>query len=69
LTVERWEAPMHRNQPGETELSTNQARLLLDAGRELKVSHSQLWRVDYGYASTSHATQGATVDRVNVNVD
>jgi ATP-dependent exoDNAse (exonuclease V) alpha subunit len=25
--------------------------------------------VDYGYASTSHSSQGATVDRVIVNID
>jgi hypothetical protein len=31
---------MHRNQPGETELSTNQSRLRLDAGRELAVNLS-----------------------------
>jgi ATP-dependent exoDNAse (exonuclease V) alpha subunit len=26
-------------------------------------------RIDYGYASTSHAAQGASIDRVLVNVD
>jgi hypothetical protein len=50
-------------------LSTNQAKLRFDAGRELAVNLSQLRHVDYGYASTSHAAQGATMDQVIVDVD
>ena len=46
-----------------------QARLRTDKGRELAVASARLRHVDYGYASTSHASQGATVDRVIVNVD
>ena len=29
----------------------------------------RLRHIDYGYASTSHSSQGATVDRVIVNID
>jgi ATP-dependent exoDNAse (exonuclease V) alpha subunit len=43
--------------------------LRLDNDRELTASLLRLRRIDYGYASTSHAAQGATVDRVIVNVD
>jgi ATP-dependent exoDNAse (exonuclease V) alpha subunit len=49
----------------------DRARLQLDGRnkRELTIPLSQLRHVDYGYASTSHAAQGATVDRVIVNAD
>jgi UvrD-like helicase family protein len=45
------------------------AKLRLDGGRELNARREQLHHIDYGYASTSHSSQGATVDRVIVNVD
>jgi ATP-dependent exoDNAse (exonuclease V) alpha subunit len=45
------------------------AVLRFDNDRELSASLSRLRHIDYGYASTSHAAQGATVDRVIVNVD
>ena len=51
------------------ELGADQAKLRFDNRRELSVNLPQLRHVDYGYASTSHAAQGATVDRVIVNVD
>ncbi len=51
------------------ELAATQARPRFDNQRELSVNLSQLRHVDHGYASTSHAAQGATVDRVIVNVD
>jgi ATP-dependent exoDNAse (exonuclease V) alpha subunit len=51
------------------ELGSAQARLRFDNKRELSVNLPQLRHVDYGYASTSHAAQGTTVDRVIVNVD
>jgi len=38
-------------------------------GRKLSVNLSDLKHVDYGYCSTSHAAQGATVDRVIVNAN
>jgi len=50
-------------------LNAQNATLQLDGGREVKAGFSRLHHIDYGYASTSHAAQGATVDRVIVNVD
>ena len=45
------------------------AVLRTDTGREIKASLQRLRHIDYGYASTSHSSQGATVDRVVVNID
>jgi ATP-dependent exoDNAse (exonuclease V) alpha subunit len=50
-------------------IDDKRATLQLDNDRELTASRSRLRHIDYGYASTSHAAQGATVDRVIVNVD
>jgi ATP-dependent exoDNAse (exonuclease V) alpha subunit len=50
-------------------LNEHQASLRLDNDREIKAGLSHLRHIDYGYASTSHSAQGATVDRVIVNVD
>jgi ATP-dependent exoDNAse (exonuclease V) alpha subunit len=50
-------------------LDTAQATLRLDSKREISAPLVQLRHIDLGYASTSHAAQGATVDRVIVNVD
>jgi ATP-dependent exoDNAse (exonuclease V) alpha subunit len=50
-------------------LNEHQAILRLDNNREIKAGLSHLHHIDYGYASTSHSAQGATVDRVIVNVD
>jgi conjugative relaxase-like TrwC/TraI family protein len=46
-----------------------QIRLRTDKGREIAAANTRLRHIDYGYASTSHASQGATVDRVIINVD
>jgi conjugative relaxase-like TrwC/TraI family protein len=51
------------------EIAEDSAVLQLDSGRMLKARLSELRHIDYGYASTSHAAQGATVDRVIVNID
>jgi len=45
------------------------AVLRTDTGREVTASLQRLRHIDYGYASTSHSSQGATVDRVVVNID
>ena len=45
------------------------AVLRTDTGREINASLQRLRHIDYGYASTSHSSQGATVDRVVVNID
>ncbi len=43
--------------------------LRLDNGKELRVASNRLRHIDHGYASTSHSAQGATVDRVIVDID
>jgi conjugative relaxase-like TrwC/TraI family protein len=43
--------------------------LRTDAGKELSAARDRLRHIDHGYASTSHSSQGATVDRVIVNID
>jgi len=43
--------------------------LRLDSSKELAVARNRLRHIDHGYASTSHSSQGATVDRVIVNID
>lgn len=41
----------------------------LDSGREIGFNLEENRHLDYGYAVTSHSSQGATADRVLVNVD
>jgi len=41
----------------------------LDDGKQLKAACDRLRHIDHGYASTSHPAQGATVDRVIVDID
>ena len=50
-------------------IDDRKAALRMDDGREVKAAVTRLRHIDYGYASTSHSSQGATVDRVIVNVD
>ena len=50
-------------------IDDRKAALRMDDGREVKAAVSRLSHIDYGYASTSHSSQGATVDRVIVNID
>ena len=45
------------------------AVLRTDTGREVNAALQRLRHIDYGYASTSHSSQGATVDRIVVNID
>jgi hypothetical protein len=52
-----------------TKLDQHQIEVLLDKGRRLSMPLADARKVDLGYASTSHAAQGATVDRVLVNID
>ena len=44
-------------------------QIKLDSGREVKLSAEEHPHLDYGYAVTSHSSQGATADRVLINVD
>jgi UvrD-like helicase C-terminal domain len=50
-------------------IDTRRALLNLDSGKELSVASDRLRHIDHGYASTSHSAQGATVDRVIVDID
>ncbi|HUY27540.1 MAG TPA: ATP-binding domain-containing protein, partial [Candidatus Binataceae bacterium] len=50
-------------------IDDRKAALRIDDGREVKAAVRRLRHIDYGYASTSHSSQGATVDRVIVNID
>jgi len=50
-------------------IDTRRAVLCLDNGKELSVASDRLRHIDHGYASTSHSAQGATVDRVIVDID
>ena len=45
------------------------ARIRTEDGRVVEAHANRLRHIDYGYASTSHSSQGATVDRVIVNID
>jgi ATP-dependent exoDNAse (exonuclease V) alpha subunit len=44
-------------------------RLRLDSGRSIAFNIKEHPHLDYGYAVTSHSSQGQTADRVLVNVD
>ncbi len=50
-------------------IDDRRALLRLHGGSEVSAALQRLRHIDYGYASTSHSSQGATVDRVIVNVD
>src|SRR5208282_1760967 len=50
-------------------IDDRKAALRMDDGREVKAAVRRLRHIDYGYASTSHSSQGATVDRVIVNIN
>jgi ATP-dependent exoDNAse (exonuclease V) alpha subunit len=41
----------------------------LDSGREVRFNLEESRHLEYGYAVTSHSSQGATADQVLVNVD
>ncbi len=48
---------------------SGQVTIALDAGTALSTTLPELRHIEYGYATTSHSSQGATIDRVLVNVD
>jgi ATP-dependent exoDNAse (exonuclease V) alpha subunit len=52
-----------------TKIEPEQIRVELDRGREVSFDPQQFRHIDYGYAVTSHSSQGLTVDRVLVNAD
>jgi ATP-dependent exoDNAse (exonuclease V) alpha subunit len=52
-----------------TEIEPKEMRVSLDSGRDVAFDPQHFRHLDYGYAVTSHSSQGLTVDRVLVNAD
>jgi conjugative relaxase-like TrwC/TraI family protein len=44
-------------------------QIKLDSGREVRFNLEENRHLDYGYAVTSHSSQGATADRVLIHID
>ena len=48
---------------------SGQMTITLDAGPSVSTTLKDVRHIEYGYATTSHSSQGATIDRVLVNID
>src|SRR6266851_1461433 len=55
--------------PRSSRFDERTARICTEDGRIVEAHANRLRHIDYGYASTSHSSQGATADRVIVNID
>jgi len=69
-------APYHEQKLANRELGTveridgnGNLKLKMDSGREVQFNARQHPHLDYGYAVTSHSSQGQTADRVLIHVD
>ncbi len=69
-------APYHAEKLANRELGTveridgdGNLKLRMDSGREVEFNARQHPHLDYGYAVTSHSSQGQTADRVLIHVD
>ena len=69
-------APYHGQKLANRELGTveridggGDLKLKMDSGREVEFNVKQHPHLDYGYAVTSHSSQGQTADRVLIHVD
>jgi ATP-dependent exoDNAse (exonuclease V) alpha subunit len=69
-------APYHAEKLANRELGTvenidknGNLKLKMDSGREVEFNARQHPHMDYGYAVTSHSSQGQTADRVLIHVD
>ena len=69
-------APYHAEKLANRELGTvdkidgsGNLKLKMDSGREVEFNVRQHPHLDYGYAVTSHSSQGQTADRVLIHVD
>jgi ATP-dependent exoDNAse (exonuclease V) alpha subunit len=69
-------APYHEQKLANRELGTvekiggnGDLKLRMDSGREVAFNAKQHPHLDYGYAVTSHSSQGQTADRVLIHVD
>jgi conjugative relaxase-like TrwC/TraI family protein len=52
-----------------THIDSNNVQVGLDSGREVQLDSREHLHLDYGYAVTSHSSQGLTADRVLLHVD
>jgi ATP-dependent exoDNAse (exonuclease V) alpha subunit len=69
-------APYHEQRLANRELGTveqidgsGNMKLRMDSGREVEFNARQHPHLDYGYAVTSHSSQGQTAERVLIHVD
>jgi conjugative relaxase-like TrwC/TraI family protein len=69
-------APYHPEKLANRELATveqidknGNLKLKMDSGREVEFNAKQNPHIDYGYAVTSHSSQGQTADRILIHVD
>lgn len=69
-------APYHEQKLANRELGTveqidknGNLKLKMDSGREVEFNARQHPHLDYGYAVTSHSSQGQTTNRVLIHVD
>lgn len=69
-------APYHEQRLANRELGTveridgdGNLKLKMDSGREIEFNARQHPHLDYGYAVTSHSSQGQTAERVLIHVD
>jgi ATP-dependent exoDNAse (exonuclease V) alpha subunit len=69
-------APYHEQKLANREVGTvekiggnGDLKLRMDSGREVAFNAKQHPHLDYGYAVTSHSSQGQTADRVLIHVD
>ncbi len=69
-------SPYHEQKLANRELGTveqidgsGDLKLKMDSGREVEFNARQHPHLDYGYAVTSHSSQGQTADRVLIHVD
>jgi conjugative relaxase-like TrwC/TraI family protein len=69
-------APYHEQKLANRELGTveridgnGNLKLKMDSGRDVEFNARQHPHLDYGYAVTSHSSQGQTADRVLIHVD
>src|SRR5580692_9257349 len=69
-------APFHEQKLANRELATieriegdGNLKLRTDSGREVEFNARQHPHLDYGYAVTSHSSQGQTAERVLIHVD
>jgi ATP-dependent exoDNAse (exonuclease V) alpha subunit len=69
-------SPYHEQRLANRELGTveridsdHNLKLRMDSGREIEFNVKQHPHLDYGYAVTSHSSQGQTAERVLIHVD